>query len=163
MKSHVWRPLYLALFLVAILLMVRQAIVPADFGVHERGYMYGWYRTSNEAEWRLVPAKYKTSARCPECHRDKYDLLMQSPHRIIGCENCHGPAYDHPRDPAGFTIDRSRALCIRCHAALNYPDTSRGKIRGINPVEHYPQADCVMCHVPHNPMPMRQKKRGEKV
>ena len=158
MKNHVWRPLFLAIFLVAVILMVRATIVPDSFGVHERGYMYGWHRKSNEEEWKAVRMKYKTAARCKECHRDKYDDIRDSVHGIISCENCHGPNYDHPRDPVGYNIDRSRALCIRCHSRLPYPNNIRGNIRGIIPEEHYAQAECVMCHYPHNPKWINAKR-----
>ena len=140
-------------------MIARTALIPAGFGAYERGYMYGWHRKSNEIEWQGATVRYTTAARCPECHRDKYEEIKISPHRMIGCENCHGPGLDHPRDPVGYTIDRSRALCLRCHAALPYPGTIRGAIRGINLAEHYPPAECVMCHVPHNPKPMNQKRK----
>lgn len=162
MKNHVWRPLYLAIALVLLVLLARQLIVPADFGVHEQGYMYGWHRKSNEEEWKAVKVKYRTTAYCRECHKDKYDDLTLSPHAAIACENCHGPAYDHPKDPPGLLVDRSRALCIRCHAILPYKNTTRGNINGINPETHYPQAECVMCHIPHNPKPMRQKREVQR-
>jgi hypothetical protein len=150
-KNHVWRPLYLALFLAAVVLLVRHIIVPRGFGIHERGYMYGWHRLSNEAEWKAFRVKYKTASRCKECHPSIYSDIKDSVHGIISCENCHGPNYDHPKDPIGYTIDRSRKLCIRCHSRLPYPNNIRGGIRGIIPEEHYPQAECVMCHYPHNP------------
>jgi hypothetical protein len=51
----------------------------------------------------------------------------------------------------GLTIDRSRGLCIRCHAKLPYRDSARAKIAGINPETHYSQAECVMCHYSHDP------------
>ncbi|HEY3307302.1 MAG TPA: cytochrome C [Desulfuromonadaceae bacterium] len=159
MRSHVWRPLYLALFLLAVILLVRYAVVPEDFGIHERGYMYGWHRKSNEEVWKMVPVRYKTAAHCPECHPQQYNDLKNSPHRIISCENCHGPNYEHPKDPAGYNIDRTRKLCLRCHARLLYPNSDRVKITGINPVQHYSQAECVMCHIPHNPKPLKQKQK----
>lgn len=158
MKSHIWRPLWLALFLVFIIIGVRQFIVPADFGSHERGYMYGWHRKSNEDEWKKVQVRYKTSSACPQCHPEKMADLLKSPHRIISCENCHGPSLEHPKDPAGYTIDRSRLLCLRCHAKLPYGNTPRGRIRGIDRDGHYSQAECVMCHIPHNPKPVNQKR-----
>ena len=157
MKNHLWRPLLVIIIIIGLILTARKMMIPGDFGVWERGYMYGWHRKANEAEWRAVKARYLTIAHCRECHRDKYAELMGSPHRNIGCENCHGAAPGHPRDPAGYTIDRSRALCLRCHAALPYPKTIRGAIRGINPEEHYFPAECVMCHIPHNPKPMLQE------
>jgi nitrate/TMAO reductase-like tetraheme cytochrome c subunit len=157
-KNHVWRPLFVVLLIVGGILLTRAFLVPADFGIQERGYMYGWHRKSNEVEWNNFRVKYKTAKVCRECHKDKYDLIKQSPHAAISCENCHGPAYDHPNDPAGLTIDRSRGLCIRCHSSLPYKNTLRGSIPGIDPEKHYPSAECVMCHIPHNPKPMNQKR-----
>lgn len=158
MQNHVLRPFLVIVVIIALVLSARAVIVPADFGTHERGYMYGWHRKSNEQEWKTVQVRYKTSSGCPQCHPDKHEELSHSPHTIISCENCHGPALEHPKDPVGYTIDRSRALCIRCHARLAYPDSARGRIRGIDPEQHYSQAECVMCHVPHNPKPMNQKR-----
>ena len=47
MKSHVWRPLYLVLGIVVLVLIARLFIVPKGFGMHEQGYMYGFYRKAN--------------------------------------------------------------------------------------------------------------------
>jgi hypothetical protein len=157
-KNHVWRPLFIVLAIVGAILIARTVLVPDDFGIYERGYMYGWHRKANEAEWKTVRVKYKTAKVCIECHVDKYDDIKKSGHALISCENCHGPGYDHPSDPVGLNIDRSRALCIRCHSYLPYNGNPRGKIPGINPDKHYPQAECVMCHIPHNPKPMNQKR-----
>jgi hypothetical protein len=151
MNNHVWRPLYLALVLVAVGLFVRHLLVPEDFGVQERGYMYGWHRKSNEQEWRAVSVKYRTARACIPCHRSQYDDIRDSPHAAINCENCHGPLRNHPRDPASLEINRSRGLCLRCHARLPYKASLRGAIRGIDPEGHHPRAECMMCHYPHNP------------
>jgi predicted CXXCH cytochrome family protein len=151
MKNHIWRPLYLAIAAVLIGLIVRLFIVPPDFGAHERGYMYGWHRKSNEQEWAAIPVKYRTAKVCIDCHRDKYDDIKDSPHGIISCENCHGPNYDHPKNPKVLEVNRSRSLCLRCHTKLPYKGTLRGSFKGINPESHYPQAECMMCHYPHNP------------
>jgi hypothetical protein len=150
-KNHVWRPLYLALLIVGAILLLRVLMVPKDFGVHERGYMYGWHRKGNEAEWQAVKVKYRTAEYCKDCHRDKYDDLQRSPHAAIICENCHGPNLNHPDDPRTLTIDRSRELCARCHFFLPYKTSGRGSIKGINPATHHPEAECVLCHYPHNP------------
>jgi len=158
LKNHVLRPLFVALALVVVILLVRRVIVPADFGSYERGYMYGWHSKGNETEWKNVTVKYRTTSFCAECHKDKYNDIKGSAHGLIECENCHGPAYDHPKDPIGLTIDRSRSLCIRCHAILPYKSSDRGNIRGINPEKHYPSEECVLCHIPHNPKPTIQKR-----
>ncbi len=151
MKSHVWRPLFVFLAVVVIILIARQFLVPRDFGIHERGYMYGWYRKGNEEDWKKIPVKYKSEEYCKDCHSDKYESIMQTPHAIIQCENCHGPAKDHPSDPPKLTIDKTRALCLRCHYPLPYPTSGRANIRGIDPDKHNPGIECSMCHNPHKP------------
>jgi len=151
MRNHVWRPLYVALVIIAAILAARLFLVPEDFGIHERGYMYGWHRKGNEKEWAAVTVKYKTASYCTGCHADKAKGLSGSPHGTINCENCHGPARNHPEDPPSLTIDRSRQLCLRCHVHLSYPTSNRSRIRGINPDTHHPEAECAMCHDPHHP------------
>lgn len=159
--SHVWRPLFVALGVVLLILLLRTVLVPADFGVHERGYMYGWHRKGNEADWKGVRVRYKGTAYCVGCHGDKYEDIKDSPHGRIMCENCHGPALNHPEDPRTLQIDRSRALCVRCHFRLDYRTSGRGDIRGINPQTHHPEAECVLCHYPHNPLrPPPRKEVG---
>lgn len=152
MKNHVLRPLFVVIGLVIIVLIARLFIVPKDFGVWERGYMYGWHRKGNEEDWKAVKVKYKfDNEYCKGCHTDKYDSIMKSPHAIIKCENCHGPVLDHPSEPAKLQIDRSRQLCLRCHTRLPYPTSNRANIRGIDPATHNPDIECSMCHNPHKP------------
>lgn len=152
MKNHLWRPLVVALALVLVGLGAKKLLVPSDFGAHERGYMYGWHRKGNEAEWRAVRVRYQGDKVCRECHPDKYRDIVASPHGRIGCENCHGPNLDHPKDPPTLAFDRSRGLCLRCHALLPYAASGRGRIKGIDPLTHNPEAECVLCHYPHNPL-----------
>lgn len=151
MKSHVWRPLYIAIALILLGVAARFMVVPADFGVHARGYMYGWHRLSNEAEWKGVTVKYRTAETCTPCHKIQFDDIKDSPHGAISCENCHGPNRDHPRDPQRLEINRSRSLCLRCHSRLPYNGSLRGSMKGVNPKTHHPQVECMLCHYPHNP------------
>ena len=152
MKSHVWRPLFVVIGIVILILIARQFLVPKDFGIHERGYMYGWYKKSSEEDWKTtIAVKYKSAEYCKDCHSDKYSMIMQTPHAIIQCENCHGPAMEHPSNPPKLTIDKSRALCLRCHYPLPYPTSGRANIRGIDPEKHNPDVECSMCHNPHKP------------
>jgi predicted CXXCH cytochrome family protein len=151
MKSHLLRPLWVILVFVAFSIIARQFVVPSDFGVGERGFMYSFYRKSNEEEWKAFKVKYQSKEYCKECHEDKYKSNMASKHKIIQCENCHGPAIDHPENPEKLTIDTRRALCIRCHSYLPYKQSFRSKVKGINPEEHNPDMECVMCHNPHEP------------
>lgn len=151
MKSHVFRPLWLIMGLVGIVLIIRAFYVPKDFGVHERGYMYGWYREGNIEDWKKVTVKYQGRDYCKDCHPDKFESIMKTPHSIIQCENCHGPAIEHPSNPPKLQIDRSRGFCLRCHTRLLYPTSGRANIRGIDPEQHNPDIECSICHNPHNP------------
>jgi predicted CXXCH cytochrome family protein len=152
MKNHVWRPVIVVLLAVAGILVARAIVVPGDFGIGERGFMYGWHRASNQEEWKNMPnVKYKGKQYCSQCHPDKVELINTTPHQIIPCEDCHGPAIDHPQNPEKLAIDKRRDLCLRCHAALPYPRSGRAVIPGINNYEHNPGMECVMCHNPHNP------------
>jgi len=151
MSNHVFRPLLVVIGLVVIVLVIRPFYVPKDFGVHERGYMYGWYRNSNIEDWKKVTVKYQGKEYCTTCHPDKTESIDRTPHAIIQCENCHGPALEHPSDPPKLAVDRSRDQCLRCHAKLVYPSSGRAQIRGIDPDKHNPDVECVMCHNPHKP------------
>ena len=150
-KNHVWRPLFVVIGLVVFILLFRAVYVPDDFGAHERGYTFGYHRLSNEQAWRDFPAKYADSQYCSGCHADKSNQIEAAHHAMIPCENCHGAAFDHPEEPARLTIDRSRDLCLRCHAALYMPGSGRSAIPGIGPAGHNPGFECSDCHDPHNP------------
>lgn len=152
MKNHVWRPLFVVFGVVALVLAARALYVPADFGVHEQGYMYGFHRLGNEQDWKDQRPEYSFDTDyCAGCHPDKAEAISTSPHAIIPCEDCHGPAGGHPEDPPKLQIDRSRELCMRCHAYLPYRQSGRSRITGIDPVAHNPGMECAGCHDPHHP------------
>lgn len=152
MKNHVWRPLLVVIGLVILILAIRLAIVPEDFGIHDTGYMYGWYRQGNLADWKAQKPKHRhTAADCAGCHDERSAALAASPHLAIVCENCHGAAGEHPEDPEQLPVDRSRELCLRCHTLLPYPTSGRAAIAGIDPRTHNPGEECASCHDPHHP------------
>lgn len=151
MKNHVLRPLWVALGLIALVLLVRHFMVPADFGVHGRNFTYGFHRLSNIGEWQAVPVKYQGRDSCAACHDIPARENQASRHQAIQCENCHGPALDHPGRPEFLPIDRGRALCLRCHALLPYQGSIRAGIKGIDPETHNPGRPCIACHSPHKP------------
>lgn len=157
MKSHVWRPLYVVIAFVVALLVFRFFYIPNDFGSGKPGFMYSFHRKSNEEEWKKQPVKYGITGRqkmheyCGECHGAEVKTRSEDLHGIIPCENCHGPALNHPDNPEKLTIDRTRELCLRCHTSLPYTTSERKRIPGIDPKEHNQGLECVMCHDPHNP------------
>lgn len=151
MKKHVWRPVYVVIGLVAVILLGRSFYVPDDFGSQDRGYTFGFHRLSNEQEWKEYPEKYQGKTYCGGCHDALAETFNEAQHGMLQCENCHGAAFDHPEEPAKLAIDRSRALCLRCHADLYMPSSGRMAIPGINPAEHNADMECSDCHNPHNP------------
>ena len=151
MRNHVFRPLFAALALVALILTARQIMVPSDFGVQGDSFTYNFHRASSVTEWKNFPVSYKGSQYCAECHDENTESIARSKHSIIQCENCHGPAMNHPDDPEALTIDKSRDLCQRCHAELPYPGSHRKDIPSMSPDEDDPEKTCVDCHNPHNP------------
>jgi predicted CXXCH cytochrome family protein len=146
---HVFRPLLAVLAVAALILTARVFVVPKDFGIHERGYMFGWYRKSNEEEWKAVKVNFQGKEYCKDCHAEQEKKVLSSAHKIIECENCHGPAREHPSEPPKLTIDRTRDLCLRCHTYLAYPTSKRAEIKGIDPGQHNPGAECSGCHDAH--------------
>ncbi|MDF1581482.1 MAG: cytochrome c3 family protein [Desulfuromonadales bacterium] len=151
MKKHVWRPLFVVIALVVGILLFRAFYVPADFGVQERGYTFGYHRLGNEQEWKNFPDKYKGSDYCADCHEENSASLANSGHGIIPCEDCHGAAFNHPESPEKLVIDRSRNLCMRCHVQLTMPSSQRNDLPGIDPQQHNVGMECADCHNPHNP------------
>jgi ribosomal protein L37AE/L43A len=151
MRNHVLRPLWVVIGAISLLLLVRHFMVPGDFGVHGEKFAYGYYRLSNIAEWRDFKVKHRGQQYCADCHLENVEQIAGSVHAAIQCESCHGPALDHPEDPARLTIDTGRLLCLRCHAALPTPGSERSNIAAIDPAGHNPGMECVTCHAPHNP------------
>lgn len=147
----------MVLGLVVAILVFRFFYVPNDFGSGEYGFMYSFHRKSNVDEAKALTPKYRDTGKtamhefCLDCHGDTVALRTEKMHGTIGCENCHGPAQDHPEKPEKLEIDRSRELCLRCHTNLPYATSDRKRIPGIEPVEHNPGMACVDCHDPHNP------------
>jgi len=150
-KNHVLRPLWVAIALIVTVLLVRKVMVPADFGVHGRNFTYGFHRLGAIDDWKAFPVKYRGREACAECHEDKSAENAGGKHHVIQCENCHGPLLQHPDDPEKLPIERTRALCLRCHTSLPYPTSKRGKLPAIDPNEHNPDEVCSECHNPHNP------------
>ncbi|MBF0540238.1 MAG: cytochrome C [Nitrospirae bacterium] len=166
--NHAWRPLILIVGLAAVLLTVRMFLVPSDFMAKNGDYKYQWHRVGNEKFWRdEFTVKHKGREFCKQCHEDKIELVADSGHARVQCENCHvmfnPEKKGHPVDlKADFGylldigIDRSRELCKRCHSKLPYrPKEFTSLTKGIKPFnmidpqEHNPGEECVDCHDVH--------------
>lgn len=151
MKSHVLRPLWLAIVLVAAVFVARIFMVPDDFGVHGESFTYNFYRAGNVEEWKDVRVKYRGRERCARCHEENMAALTSSKHARMECENCHGPGVGHPRKIEKLPIDASREHCLRCHQYLPYPSSQRAALPGIDGKRHKKRHECRKCHDPHHP------------
>jgi len=165
--SHAWRPLIVILSFLVIGYIVRSVLVPSDFKVVEGDYKYQWHRVSNEEEWKKFPVKHQSREFCKQCHSDKIEIVADSGHARVQCENCHvlyiSEKKGHPidlKEDFGYLleigIDRSRELCKRCHTKLFYRPKiyaafEKGPIpfKSIDPTQHNPGIECVMCHDVH--------------
>ncbi len=149
---HVFRMALVVLVLLAAALAVRGVMVPRSFG------LYGPYRYDNVAEqMRVRKPAHAGAAACGECHPDELKLRAAGRHQTVSCEVCHVPLALHVKDDGSIeapVIDRSYALCARCHR----------KIEGRPP--RFPQVVleehvsgplegkvCLGCHNPHSPKP----------
>lgn len=151
MKKHVLRPLWVAIFLVASILIARVFMVPDDFGVHGDSFTYNFYRLSNVQEWKDFPAKYTSEKRCRRCHDENAGLLRESKHAKLRCQNCHGPGAGHPKEIERLSINTTRDHCLRCHQRLAYPSSQRADLPGIDGAKHKKKKECRKCHNPHHP------------
>jgi len=151
MNNHVLRPLFVVIGAVALLLIARKIVVPSDFGVNGKNFTYGFHRKGSINDWKAFKVKYRGKEYCNECHEDKVSENLSSHHKVLECENCHGPAVDHPDDPPKLSVDRSRLVCLRCHAYLPYPQSNRATMPHVDPEAHNPGEECIACHNPHKP------------
>ena len=147
---------------IALLLAVRFFMVPADFGIHGKSFTYNFYRLSNVDEWKAFEVKYKGKETCSgeKCHNRNVEDNLSSHHRVVECENCHGPNLGHPDDPKKLPVDRGKSLCISCHAYLPYPGNRRSEMKAIDPEKHYIDFDCAECHNPHRSELFTERLRG---
>lgn len=154
--SHAWRPLFVVVGMVILLLVVRAFIVPSDFIAKNDDYKYQWHRAGNEEEWKNFKVKHQGMDYCKDCHAQQYSKVTASRHALVQCESCHEPAVEHPVNPQKLKIDRSRDLCLRCHSKLpyrpvNYAELPSGTIqlKMLYPEQHNPGVECTICHDAH--------------
>jgi predicted CXXCH cytochrome family protein len=140
---------------VAGLIGARMIIAPSFTAVNN-DYRYQWHRVANEQEWKDFKVKYQGNAYCKDCHSDQAGKVAASVHAKVQCENCHGPAVEHPDKLPKLVVDKGRNSCLRCHASLPYrpvvyAELPKGTIqlKMINPDEHNSEVQCADCHDPH--------------
>ncbi len=100
------------------------------------------------------PLRHAGVSVCRECHGEQFDLKYEGRHRDIGCENCHGPGAAHAASPDNAdllpVLPTEREKCLACHA---YDSSRPNGFPQVDPQEHKPRRQCVVCHDPHDPEP----------
>jgi hypothetical protein len=142
--EHLSRVVLLLAVGVIAFLLVRRAIVPAEFG------KMGHYRPGVLDDIRARPVKFAGREACEACHSDQVEAKSKGKHVNVGCEACHGPLAKHAEDPAAVVpqLPDTAVLCARCHEA------NSAKPKGFPQViaaEHSAGLPCNTCHKPHNP------------
>lgn len=128
---------------VALFLVVRWVLVPADYG------QFGPYRASALVQNQLRPIAFAGQVSCVECHTDVAEARKTNAHARIGCESCHGPLARHAADPevAGRRPD-PRTTCAVCHV----PSAAKPPwFKTVNFAEHADAGPCTACHPAHAP------------
>ena len=144
--QHVLRVLGLFAAGFAAFVIVRWALIPADFNLDG----YGFYRAGALDDVKAQAPLFAGEQKCLDCHTDVGDVRKDSRHANVRCEACHGPLAKH----ASGDIEvkpralNPRTLCAQCHT------TQRGLPAGfpnVVPADHAGDAVCTDCHKPHRP------------
>lgn len=141
--EHVLRMAGLFAMGVAVFLIVRWVLVPADFGV------LGFYRAGTLPEAMAKPLKYAGHESCAECHGEILDQRKGTKHEKVNCESCHGPLATHASgDVMQPGKPDTKTVCAPCHTKMD----GRPKFQPqVDFKEHSGDALCVDCHKPHSP------------
>lgn len=135
------------LFALAIVALVvsRQMLVPKSFG------KYGHYRADAVGEVAAQEMVYVGAIVCAECHDDIYEQKLESNHKGVTCEVCHGPGAMHIEAPDEYTpgAPRERGQCPLCHG---YNPSRPSGFPQILSELHNPGKACMSCHDPHAPV-----------
>jgi hypothetical protein len=147
--EHLFRLAAVFLALFVVFLVARAVFIPKGFGV------YGHYRAGALEEVRAREITYAGRAACIDCHDAINDVKKNGKHAGLGCEACHGPLQAHVADPSTVVPQKPNAqvLCLVCHMEnlakpRNFPQ--------IDPKEHADDDNCIKCHDPHAPLPVKE-------
>ena len=129
---------------IAVFLVLRAVLVPADFGE------LGHYRTSAIDDNLSVPPQYAGREACETCHDDVASERAASAHGRIACESCHGALAAHADDPEALAPEPPAAteLCVSCH---DLRAARPSWFPQVDVAEHAEGSPCGDCHLPHRP------------
>ncbi len=141
--EHVIRMAGLFVAGIAIFLVVRWLLVPADFG------LYGFYRAGALKDIAARPIAFAGHDACAECHTEIIDLRKGTKHEHVNCESCHGPLATHASgDVMKPGKPDPKTVCAPCHSKMDGRPKSQPQV---DFKEHSGDALCIDCHNPHSP------------
>lgn len=142
--EHLARVAVLLILGVIIFLLVRQAVIPAEFG------KYGHFRPGALNDVRAHQVKFASHEVCEACHSDEAEAKGKGKHASVACEACHGPLARHAEDPASVVpqLPDTAILCARCHEANQAKPKTFPQVVA---ADHSNGLACNTCHKPHSP------------
>ena len=155
--KHIWRVIFILLFLLVGFVTARDFLIPASFGEH------GHYRSDSLKEYMAYPVIHGGRNSCRECHQQQYDTASAGKHAALNCEVCHGPLAGHVKDgkkTAEMPKLASVKLCAYCHQALaarpkiikQVVFTEHLKEQGLEEGTEVAGRVCLLCHQAHSPL-----------
>lgn len=99
---------------------------------HSGGSVAEWEETAHAHAWASLQESGHPASYCNPCHtvgyegelgNSGYDEAPIAKFEDVQCENCHGPASEHPANPVGGTIEVSFDAdnCGICHEGSHHP------------------------------------------
>ncbi len=140
------RLLVVIVLVVIAIVSIRGRFIPDTFG--DKGH----YRAAAVDSIMALEINYAGHEACFDCHDDIEAIKIESSHKTVNCETCHGPAQEHVEDPGEVNpiLPRERKYCALCH---DYNPARPTGFPQIDPERHNPGKQCVICHSPHAPEP----------
>jgi hypothetical protein len=156
-SKHIWRVLFILLFLLVGFVSARDFLIPASFG------KAGHYRYDSLKTYMDYPVIHGGRNSCKGCHPKQYETASAGKHASLNCEACHGPLAWHVKDGARIAeMPRlaSWKLCAYCHQTLAARPSSIKQVvfakhieeQGSEPGTEVAGKVCFLCHKPHSPL-----------
>jgi len=166
--QHIIRLVGLLVVVGAVLLAVRNAMVPPTFG------QYGAYTGSSVEVIRNREVEYVGTEVCKSCHKKQWQKWRKKEHHTVNCEVCHGPSARHAvkdADPRplplrcqsnGRMAEQAHDLCMSCHAESPGRPKDCSQIRAKQHLAEFKITEesedfeesmrCLTCHTGHDPI-----------
>ena len=157
-QTHLLRLVVVLVVGIGGLLFIKGFFVPSGW---DRDH---WYRSGALEDLKQRPIIYAGNEACRGCHgktRKDHEAIVDAVaagvHEHLACESCHGPLHMADHGMAAAKIERTSALCLRCHDSVAARPRQVG-LFSVGFMAHQAKAvsrdsNCTQCHDPHAPRP----------